>query len=78
VRFCRGFNTNNKIRQTAKRNRNRKIKKKTKCHIWQKKATEKQTMGLTETLVDSEDTNGNPLYSGWEENLPPPRWLYQV
>ena len=35
-------------------------------------------MGLTETLVDSEDTNGNPLYSGWEENLPPPRWLYQV
>ena len=67
----------------SKKKQKQKIQKKNKMlYLAKKKSNRKADNGpkdfATETLVDSEDTNGNPLYSGWEENLPPPRWLYQV
>ena len=53
MRFCREFNTNNKIRQTAD-------SKKMKMPYLAKKCNRKADNRIS--LVDSEDTNDNPLY----------------
>ena len=62
VRFCREFNTNNKIRQTAKRNRNSKFKKKQNAIFGKKMQQKSRQCGLRISLVESEDTNDNPPY----------------
>jgi hypothetical protein len=65
VRFCREFNANNKIRQTAKRNRNSKFKKKQNAIFGKKMQQKSRQCGLRISLVESEDTNDNPPYRGF-------------